>query len=578
MGEFERSRAKADARRAMVLAAFGIVAHLLIGEVIFARSRWTGADERFRWGVQIAHRVDLVLLCLVSVPLALLATRGAGSYASRRAVANLLSLQALMVGAWLGINAQRLNGNVSVFVFLSVVVGALFRHRPADVALVFSLPTLVALVGIAQSTSSHALRFSALTNVAIATAFGVLVSYFNRENAKRQFVLSARLEDNNAELERSRAALAQLNASLREQVRDQVKEIVEHADEIKRLNTVLRQSVVEQARQLRRMLVGVRAATPSEIAVGSVLDGRVELLSPLGAGGSSDVFLGFDRRLDRQVVVKILRATSATSARSTLERFVAEAELATRVEHPAVVAPIYVGVSEGGRLFHLFDYVDGVVLSEVHKRCSFAPNELLRLIAGVAEALHAAHERAVIHRDVKPSNILLSTKAPGVFVLDFGIAKLDAPDESHEALTEQGELLGTPLFMAPEQVIEPESVRPSADVYGLGMVWLDLLQGIPRVEGLTRIAVALRRLRDPSPKLAQSYGYSESVLALFYAMVSSDPSLRPSASRVAAELNAEADRLGVESATGLVVRRGCVSRCDKCHPALCEPAAVRIGA
>ncbi|MFO0563201.1 MAG: serine/threonine-protein kinase [Polyangiales bacterium] len=565
--EFERARARIDARRAMVVAAFAIVVHVVTGEVVFSKARWGAADEAYRWGVQVAHRVNVTLLCAITVPLALLATGARARYGSQRAVAGLVSLQALMVAAWLGINAQKLNGNVNVFVFLAVVVGALFRHTLVDLAVIFGVPTAVAIVGIASASSSHSIRLAALTNVTAATAFAVLVCYLGRSNARRQFVLSARLAENNAELEQSRAALASLNASLRERVDEQVREIVENADEIKRLNAVLRHSVVEQARQLRRMLGGVRSSARSEVSVGAVIDGRVELLSPLGAGGSSEVFLGYDRRSDHQVVVKVLRSTSAAPARSTLERFVSEAELAARVDHPAVVAPMHVGVSEGGRLYHLFEYVDGAVLSDAQKQCSFTANELLRLIAGVADALAAAHAKNVIHRDVKPSNILLSKKAPGVFVLDFGIAKLDAPHESHEALTAQGELLGTPLFMAPEQVIEPESVRPSADLYALGMVWLDLLQGIPRIEGLTRIAVALRRLRDPSPKLAQRYGYSDAVIALFDAMVSTDPTARPTAERVAALLHAEADRLGVERAPALIERLGCVAGLDRVRAA-----------
>lgn len=564
---FERDRALHDCRRVGYIALVSVALHVVIGEVVFARAGWAAANESFRAGVQRAHRVDLAVMLAVTLPLAYAATRGGARYALRRIVPLLLAFQALLVGAWLGVNSQQLNGNVNVFVFLSIVVAAALRLPALDAAAVFGLCTTLAAVGIARAQADVAVRFASITNVVGAALFGFVVAWLNRSNARQQFELGAQLQEKNEELEKSRAAMVELNGSLERRVDEQVREIVENAEEIKRLNAVLRQSVVEQARQLRRALTGIRSTDEVEVATGSVIDGRVELLSPLGAGGSSDVFLAYDRKLDRRVVIKLLRA-SARSSKSTLERFVSEAELASRVEHPAVIAPIHVGVSEGGRFYHLFEFVDGVVLSEVQKQCGFSPDEVLRLVAGVASALAAAHESGVIHRDVKPSNILVSAKRPGVFVLDFGIAKLDTPDESHQGLTEEGELLGTPLFMAPEQVIEPESVRPSADVYALGLVWLELLQGVARVDGLTRIAVALRRLRDPSPRLRESFGYAPAVVALFEAMTSADPALRPTAARVAEVLAAEADRMGVGPAEAFVLQRGCGTSCHDCEPAV----------
>jgi predicted Ser/Thr protein kinase len=188
---------------------------------------------------------------------------------------------------------------------------------------------------------------------------------------------------------------------------------------------------------------------------------RYELVEFIGRGGMGDVYRAKDPRLGRSVAIKFLRRDDP----KLLERFVREARLQARVDHDGV-CPVYEVGEVQGHPFIVMQYVSGGSLREVGDGATF--REKVQIIADAAEALHAAHRLGLIHRDVKPGNILVEPRPEGgwrPFVVDFGIAReMEAAD-----LTVTGAMIGTPAFSAPEQLKgRPGDLDPRCDVYGLG--------------------------------------------------------------------------------------------------------------
>src|SRR5262249_39398810 len=153
-----------------------------------------------------------------------------------------------------------------------------------------------------------------------------------------------------------------------------------------------------------------------------------------------------------------------------------EAAVVSSVKDPAIVMTNHLDVSEEGQLYQVMDYVDGITLQERLTRgvCQAGPGA--RIGAVIAKALAAAHQAGIGHHDIKPANVMLTATAPGVRVLDFGISKL-VNDNTQVQVTEAQHLIGTPSYMAPEQIRNPAEVTPAADVYSLGVVLYEALGG-----------------------------------------------------------------------------------------------------
>jgi eukaryotic-like serine/threonine-protein kinase len=195
--------------------------------------------------------------------------------------------------------------------------------------------------------------------------------------------------------------------------------------------------------------------------------GRYRLERPLGHGGMATVFLARDEELDRPVAIKVL-AQHLAGDRAFRERFLREARLAARLSHPNVVSVYDAGEGEDGRPFIVMEYVPGRTLAEVGRLES---GEAVGLVVQACHGLGPAHEAGLVHRDVKPQNLLL--RDDGVLkVADFGIARA----AETTALTQVGTVLGTAAYLSPEQALG-EEVTPAADVYALGAVLYELLSG-----------------------------------------------------------------------------------------------------
>ncbi len=205
-----------------------------------------------------------------------------------------------------------------------------------------------------------------------------------------------------------------------------------------------------------------------------------EILEPLGAGGMGEVYRARDTKLDRDVAIKVLPEDFATDA-DRLARFEREAKLLASLNH-ANIAAIYGLEDEGDTRFIAMELVEGETLAErIARSGRIDVDEALDIARQIAEALEAAHDAGIIHRDVKPANVLLTGKG-GVKVLDFGIAK-STTVEANAALTEQatsltvdGTLMGTPPYMAPEQ-IRGEEADKRADIWAFGCVVYEMLTG-----------------------------------------------------------------------------------------------------
>jgi tRNA A-37 threonylcarbamoyl transferase component Bud32 len=251
------------------------------------------------------------------------------------------------------------------------------------------------------------------------------------------------------------------------------------------------------------------------------LDERYMLLRRLAFGGMGEVWEGTDVVLDRAVAVKILRAELADDD-AFRRRFRAEARTAGRVPHPGIAAVFDYGetvVAGKGLAYLVMELVPGEALSAILAReGALGTDRTLDVVAQAARALHAAHERGVIHRDVKPANLMV-TPDGRVKVTDFGIAR---PDD-HEPLTATGQVMGTAHYLAPE-LARGRAATPASDIYALGVVMYECLAGRRPFEGDDQIGVATAHLSEEPPPLPATI--SPEVRGLVAAAMEKDPARR----------------------------------------------------
>src|SRR4051812_42267177 len=229
--------------------------------------------------------------------------------------------------------------------------------------------------------------------------------------------------------------------------------------------------------------------------VGDVLSDRYELEELVGTGGMSSVFRAHDRLLDRKVALKILHE-QYTADEDYVERFKREARSVAALSHPNIVTVIDRG-EHGERQFIVFEYVEGENLKRLIERRGPAPvANALELAIQIARGLSFAHQQGLIHRDVKPQNVLLNGDGRAK-VTDFGIAR--SLNVQH-GMTQTGTVLGTSDYIAPEQA-QGQRVDEHSDVYSLGVVLFELLTGEVPFAGENFVAVAMRHINEPPPSV-----------------------------------------------------------------------------
>src|SRR5256885_897390 len=218
-----------------------------------------------------------------------------------------------------------------------------------------------------------------------------------------------------------------------------------------------------------------------------------------GRGGMGVVFSARDERLKRQVAVKVLPPELAFREEIRL-RFVREAETAARLSHPHIVPIHSVGESPDGLVYFVMAYVDGESLgAKLKRRGRLPPDEARRIMQETADALGAAHGFGIIHRDVKPDNILLEGSRGRVVVTDFGIAKALSSTTGGATLTATGVAIGTPHYMSPEQAAGDREIDGRSDIYSLGVVAYQMLAGELPFQAPTVPGILMKHITERAP-------------------------------------------------------------------------------
>src|ERR687894_347501 len=226
--------------------------------------------------------------------------------------------------------------------------------------------------------------------------------------------------------------------------------------------------------------------------IGTLIGERYRLEEKIGAGGMSSVYRAFDPTLERWVAIKLMHRDISHDP-DQLERFRREARAVARLNHPHVVTVIDAGEDEGAP-YIVFEYVEGETLKDRIRRLGRLPvSEAVAYAIEIGRALEAAHHSRLVHRDVKPQNVLIDRDGRAK-VTDFGIARsLEA-----QGLTATGRVLGTTDYVSPEQALGHE-VTGQSDIYSLGIVLYEMLSGETPYKADTQVAVAMKHVRDPLP-------------------------------------------------------------------------------
>ncbi|MEX0673475.1 MAG: protein kinase, partial [Gaiellaceae bacterium] len=231
--------------------------------------------------------------------------------------------------------------------------------------------------------------------------------------------------------------------------------------------------------------------------IGELIAGRYMLEELCGSGGMSSVYRAHDRLLERNVAIKILHSSYLEDG-DAVERFRREARSVAQLSHPNVVTIIDRG-EEDGHQFIVFEYVPGKTLKDyLARRGPLPPGEALSLAIEVGKGLAYAHRQGIVHRDVKPQNVILNGDGLPK-VTDFGIAR---SVDVEKGVTQTGTVLGTSDYIAPEQASGGPAV-PESDVYGLGCVLFELLTGSTPYSGGSFVDVAMQHIHSPTPSVRE---------------------------------------------------------------------------
>ena len=555
---FARESEEVNLRRARVMIALVLVVH--VGVVVFgtAPAGELEASERAWFDMLVlSHEVmcgvagTLLALCLLPGRVLGLAHKSVIG----PIVGELTYAAYLAMGVASSLNDQRqFASNINAYVIAVLVPPLVFRLRFAPVAMLQAAAMTVFLVLLPSVQPSEAARLSVMVIVPIMGLLGMGLTYvltdFARKELRSRITLEAQrteIEGKNEELEKSKDALEALNASLEKRVAEQVDEIVARAKEVDALNAQLMERVQERSRELSSALARLARATGNQSGVlspGARLGDRVRIESVLGQGGMGVVYRGHDSVTDLPVAVKVVQAASAAEL-DNLHRFLQEARAAASVQHPAIVRTLHIDVSDDGELFQIQELVVGKPLDRVlADGRALSPALVCRLGAALADALAAAHASKVVHRDVKPANILLTETGAGLKLLDFGISKMREARGDHATLTKEGLVVGTPAFMAPEQITEPDRVGDRTDVYAAGLVVYHALAGrSPFAATSASLLLVAQVTVDPEPLGALVPSLPEALTTLVHRALSKSASERPTASELAEQLTQIAERL-----------------------------------
>ena len=270
-----------------------------------------------------------------------------------------------------------------------------------------------------------------------------------------------------------------------------------------------------------------------------VISGKYRVTGALGKGGMGKVYEAVNDAIGRKVALKLIDPSLHDSP-EFMKRFELEAKAAALINHPGIVDVLDMGTTEQGWPFIVMEYLQGVTLRALLRAVGrFSPQEAAAVMLPVLDALGAAHAAGVVHRDLKPANIFIAVKPQAVVkILDFGISKFGSLGQR---MTNAGTSMGTPAFMAPEQMLDGSSVGPAADLYSVGTLLYLLLSGHPPFEAATDSELSARVLTgEHKPLKSVRDDVPAELSGLIDRLLQKDPGLRPTNAGLVAQLLREA--------------------------------------
>lgn len=417
-------------------------------------------------------------------------------------------------------------GTVAPYVGYALVNVVVVAMSPRQAVVVFATATAGFIAAINFYQPDELARIAVRPTGPSVMVPAICIAWFLYASRRRSFYFRVTIA-------KQRAELAELNEHLQDRVAEHVAALVARADEVERLNEQLRAKVKDRSKELAaalKRLARHEDFSASVEAEGSLLAGRFEVGKEIGSGGMGVVHEGTDRRSGAQVAIKMMRGIASSPA--SVARFLREVETAASVTHPAIVRMVHVDVTGDGTLFQIQERVEGYTLAHWLSRVERLDVPVaLRCIEVLSDALAAAHDQGVVHRDVKPANVMLTAKAPGLKLLDFGIAKAVLADQAAMTMTATGAMVGTPAYMGPELWDGTVEATAAADVYAIGVSAVRMLTG--SIPTLGSGAGALDEVELP-----------DSLRSLLWLALATDPEDRPSASVLRDACRALADEEG----------------------------------
>ncbi len=524
-----------DIRRLRVLAPLMLLVHVVHIALYWvpAAARASMNAQAFEW-----HR-SLVAMHAATVPLAIFLIAVAWWWPGSRVARSLIYVGAagyLVHGALATGLDQLMFANVSAFTGYCFAIAVICAFPLRTGLWVYGLGTAVVVVSISVLQTDAVARTSNILNVATVVVISLALSWLLSIARQRDFTQRRTIA-------RQRDELAGLNSDLERRVAEQVAEIIRRAEEVSQLNAQLRSQIRARSSELSMALARLAKLKEGDdkLRAGSVLGERFEIGDKLGAGAMGEVYAGRDRATGAKVAIKVIHPTTAIEL-DAMRRFVGEAAMVAAITHPAVVRMIHVDLSADGFLYQAQELLEGETLEDEMQGGPWPQARVARFGEVLCDALAAAHVHGVIHRDVKPANVMLIDKAPGLKLLDFGLAKL-FENVSADAMTRTstGLVVGTPAYMAPEQVMA-QDVTGKADVYSSGLLLFQLLAGrlVFEVDGASRVMMSHVAVAAPDVRSVAS-GVSEELARLIGDCLAKDPAKRPSAADASRRLREFAD-------------------------------------
>ncbi|HRI64641.1 MAG TPA: serine/threonine-protein kinase [Polyangium sp.] len=526
--QFEDERIDSNRRRVLV-----IVPPLMLVQITMMalyNEPIEGPGDSFRQGIWWVHSTTLPMFLTVW---------GAALFSTIKnrkipLLGDIVAMLSIALGMCLSVTTHRwfaTNSSYTIALFSSALilrptlVGAILGFLGSNVAFVALLPYVQRDADI---------RIAFVSTATTAVLVSLVFSRILHASAVREFIQRLTIEQ-------QRDELRAWNADLEKRVERQVQEALMREREARALDAQLRMKVRARSQELVQAIL---EGTPEDEALvaGSRFEQHFEIERVLGSGAMGDVYAARDLETGQEVAIKLMRRWDGMSP-SDVGRFAMEAAATASIVHPAIVRTYHVDVTAAGRLYLVMELVAGQTLADALMRGRFDAAQTARFGAVAAEALAMAHRAGVVHRDIKPGNMMLTNLPPGLRILDFGVSKLAVPGNAYKTVA--GQIMGTPQYMAPEQILGTSEATGACDVYSLGLVLHEMLRGEPTfaAKNIGDLMRAQMTATPPSVRAQLGAEIPEELEQLIAQCLEKEPVARPTADELTAALLGLADIL-----------------------------------